>query len=472
MRSVSCFMMPEIGVACERLRFPRLQSEPIALLGEDGVVRAASAEARRFGVRIGQARTGARALCDGLEMLPYDASAYEELARSVWDVLAVESSFVEPDGPEICYAAWDGQDICERVLQAVRQSAERIASPVKAGLATSKFVARVAARRNPAEVAVVEPGMESAALASVALREVSDLDARLLDRLERLGVRTLGDVLRLPPDALCKPFGEFGLRLYRLALGEDGERVRPVWPPRTLAHVVRFDDEVAESAALEHSMRICAGRIADRLADQGEFCRMLTLEVEVVGGRHLAERERLAAPSRAPGVLTGVAARLFRRMAPDAPLLSLGLEAGDLDSGGGMQLTLFDENEHGQGLPYERRARLNAAVAFLTRRYGSSSVQRASACRQACRIRLWSEPLGPRLDEEIAVETDGEGVPVRYFRRGGLWNVVQVVDRWRESDWSREGLAERTVYRVETAPAGFSELHHTCRGWRLVSVAD
>ncbi len=464
--------MPEIGLACERLRSPRLSAEPLALVGEDGVVRAASSEARRYGVRAGQAKTGARALCDGLEVLPYDAPSYEELARSVWDLLAIESSFVEPAGPELCYVAWDGPDIQERVADTARQSEERIASPVRVGLGTSKLVARVAAQRDQGKCVVVEAGMEAAALAPVSLREVSVLEPKLLDRLDRLGVRTLGDVLHLPQEALRKQLGGLGVRLYRMALGEDGERVAQMWPPRTLAHIVRFEDEVVESAVVEHAMRICSGRIADTLADQREFCRLLTLEAEVVGGRRLVQRERLSTPTRAPGVLLGAAARLFRRMAPDTPLLSLGLEAGELGVGGGQQLTLLDENDHGQGLPHERQSRLNAAMGFLARRYGSSSVQRAEACRRALRIRLWAEPLGPVVNEEVVVDADAEGAPLRYRRRGGQWEVVQVLDRWRESDWSREGLSERTVYRVETDPPGFSELHRSRGGWRLASVAD
>src|SRR6185369_15005654 len=122
-----------------------------------------------------------------------------------------------------------------KALEIARRLADELAARVRilvyVGLAKTKIASRQAALRGQAgEVLVVGPGRESDFLSTV------PLDLLLLDRterelLERLGIRTLGDVRKLPPQTFRRRFKSTALRLDRYALGEDGEHVRPDWPP-------------------------------------------------------------------------------------------------------------------------------------------------------------------------------------------------------------------------------------------------
>src|SRR5437016_1478338 len=105
---IACFYMPQIGIAVERARRPHLVGAPVALSAHDNTLVAVSDEVTPFGIRTGQAASGARALCERLAVLPYDRAAYEEEANSIWDLCAIESSVVEPVSPEICYVALSG----------------------------------------------------------------------------------------------------------------------------------------------------------------------------------------------------------------------------------------------------------------------------------------------------------------------------------------------------------------------------
>jgi hypothetical protein len=219
----------------------------------------------------------------------------------------------------------------------------------------------------------------------------------------------------------------------------------------------------------------CAESLSGRLDEAREYCRTLALLIGMAEGACLQETERLALPTNDSKTLYSAALRLLGRVRLERPPISVRLKACELGAGSALPLVLFDDNQHGRGLPHERRARLETTLAYLRRRYGASAVLRAGVIAEAQRIRLWTYPLGHLLDEEIRVATDGEGVPVRYWRyrrHWQRWDVKSIHDRWRETEWLGGRLSERTVYRLETEPAGICELHQMEAGWRLAAMAD
>jgi protein ImuB len=86
-------------------------------------------------------------------------------------------------------------------------------------LAFSRVVALVLARSCPG-LTIVPAGAEAAALAPLPLDRLA-LPKEREEILRRWGLRTIGDVARLPARGLAERFGPEGPRLVRLARGED-----------------------------------------------------------------------------------------------------------------------------------------------------------------------------------------------------------------------------------------------------------
>jgi len=100
---------------------------------------------------------------------------------------------------------------------------ESLGLAARVGLADSRFASTAAARLEPG-LTVVPPGGDAAFLADRPL-DLLPLPGRtgelLLERLRLLGLCTLGELLRLPPDALSDRFGRELKTALRLARGED-----------------------------------------------------------------------------------------------------------------------------------------------------------------------------------------------------------------------------------------------------------
>ena len=472
--SIACFLVPAFGIACERARHPDLAGAPLALSCDRGALQVVSEDAERYGIHAGQSASSARSLCPSIALLPYDGESYTRSAQDLWDLLAIESSIVEPVSPELSFVEMSGRDIATRVRMLARDISELVKAPTLAGIGTSKLVARQAAlRARPSPSAVeaftVERGREAAFLADLPLGRLPNLDAKLLKRLERLGVRTLGDIQRIKPHELHRLCRQSGHLLRRLAQGEDGDPVRAAWPPRAIEETLRFEVEISEEALLWEALRDCAGRIAPRLRAAGDYCRLLTLDVFLEDGTEIRSEERLKEPAISAEDLFRAGVRLLQRLRLKQGALGLRLTAGGLGSGSGLQLILLDE--YGNGFLHERRERLEAALRVVRKRYGEQAVVRAAMLRPARRIDLWTSPLTRSANEPVEVTVNAHGAPLLFWRKGRKYEVEAVQDRWKEGDWFGGKVVDKTAYRI-VAGVGLYDLHRVGAEWRLGGVAD
>jgi protein ImuB len=137
----------------------------------------------------------------------------------------------------------------------------------RVGIAESRIAALAAARLGPG-VMIVEPGGDAAYLAAAPL-SMLDLPEETATRLSRWGLRTLGELATLPTAGLFERLGGDGVRLQRLARGEDP---RPLvsWRPAPL-----FEESAACEWGLEtveavgERLRELAARVCARLGAAG-----------------------------------------------------------------------------------------------------------------------------------------------------------------------------------------------------------
>lgn len=468
---VACFYLPQVAIACERSRLPHLWGEAVALADINQNLLVVSAEAQHAGVQVGQSVISARAFCPSLIVLPYDREAYETSLTSIWDVFAIESSFVEPASPEICFVELHGKEVLERAQWLANALATRIFTPVFVGLAESKLVAEQAAKHaSEGKILTIALGEEVRFLAPLALEQIAQIDPPTKQRLQRLGVKRFGDLLRLPERELQRQFKQKGWLLQQLAQGRDGDRVRPLYPPPMLEQWFPFEEEVCDRASVEYALQQCAERLSRDLFERREFCRSLTLRVWLHNETLLQEQERLPAPIDTSTALFHALKRLLSRLRVDLPVIAVEAKAAELGAGGALQMALPDMDE--ASLLKSKHARLEKTLVALRRRYGMGAVISLALLHKAKRIHLWTHPLTKMRNESVQVVTNGEGEPVRYYRRGRLYAVKRIRDRWKESEWRWDGLSERTAYRIETEPSGDYELIRYEVQWRLGGVSD
>jgi len=469
-RWVAAFEIPQIAIACERSRCPELTGAPLAIV-QDGKVICVSDEAGAKGVTASQTMSGARILCPSLVALPYDRDAYMVAVRTVWDLYALESSTVEPVSPELCFLVLEGTYVPERAQELLQVTQQGIGVAVRAGIARSKFVALHAARAaGDGGVACVPRGAERDLVAGVRLPEIPGLTPPMLSKLDRMGLRTLGDAAAVA-HKLPASMRQTTHRLQQFAAGLDGETVKACWPPRDVAERIPFDDEVVALERIQGALRQCSDRVAARLRRDRQYCKRIALSLEFEDQSHTSVFEDLAFPTNEGDTVYRAALRLLGRLDPKLGVMSVTVTAGEMAIGSGQQLQLLDPSG-ASGLPHERASRLQATLTYILKKWGPRSIARAASFQRAKRIGLWTYPMGHLLNEPIQVFTTAEGAPVRYVRRSQAHDVERVQNRWREHEWHWGVERDVAVWRVQTSAGALSEIADTGDAWRLQGMVD
>ena len=307
---IICVLLPRFALTVAAGGRDVLAAGPVALApapGREQLIGEASAAAEAYGVRAGLRLGEALARCPTLRLLAPDpvgvADAWDVRVRALEGIGAA----VEPGPPG---TAWFGAGglrslhggSLEGVLAATRNA---LKGPVRLGAAPSRFAALAAAGRARARRAEITP-MAAAALAAymaplpVALLFARPEVAMLPDALERFGIRTLGELARLPRAALADRFGRAGSLARDLAQGKDSPLV-----PRTAAE------------RLEERLELLIDRMLARRERRGRALRAVVLSARLVEGgtwRARGAASRLTDPmAQASGAARAPASRGRRR---------------------------------------------------------------------------------------------------------------------------------------------------------------
>ncbi len=289
---VACLLVPLFPLAARLRSEPELRSEVLAILegsGDTARVVAATRLARKAGLRPGLTLAQARSRMPKLVARERDDQCERAAQEALLEAAEGFSPRVEDAGPGIAYLDVQGLDrrlpgdAPERDLgRALAAAAEAAGLPARVGIAGSKLAARVAAESGP--VTVVPPGEEAGFLAPLPLARLAP-EIAAASRLERWGIRAIGDLARLPEAEVVSRLGPLGQDLHRMARGIDPRPLVPRQPPPSFREGMSLEWPLVALEPFLFILRSALERLGQRLAARGlAAIRLeLTLELEPAG---------------------------------------------------------------------------------------------------------------------------------------------------------------------------------------------
>src|SRR5580704_7468251 len=200
---------------------PQLSGKPVVVAwrGNRSVVCAASYEARRFGVRSAMPAVRAERLCPNAIFLPPDFPRYRAVSRLSREIFKRHTDLVEPLSLDEAYLDVTenktGLPTATRVARAIReQIREELNLTASAGVAPNKFLAKIASDwRKPDGLFVIQPEAVDSFLLPLPVRRLPGVGKVTEEKLEKLGMQTVGDLRKLELAVLDGHFGRYGARL-------------------------------------------------------------------------------------------------------------------------------------------------------------------------------------------------------------------------------------------------------------------
>ena len=199
----------------------------VAWKGKRSVVCAASYEARSFGVRSAMPAVHAERLCPDAVFVPPDFTRYKAVSLAVREIFQRHTDAVEPLSLDEAYldvtVNKTGLPTATLVAKTIRrQIREELNLTASAGVAPNKFLAKIASDwKKPDGLFVIQPHEAQAFLLPLAVGRIPGVGKVTEARMEKVGIKTVGDIFAMELLTLEDHFGRWGTRLYELARGID-----------------------------------------------------------------------------------------------------------------------------------------------------------------------------------------------------------------------------------------------------------
>ncbi len=379
--------MDAFYAAVEVREDPALAGKPLIIghRGRRGVVSTCSYEARVFGVHSAMPSVTAQRLCPDAVWLPGRMSLYVEVSRSIRSILRDCSPVVEPlsideafiDLTGIAADLDAGREIGRRLKRRILDE-QRLTASV--GIAPNKFLAKLASDMEKPDGLVVLPYEDlPQRLWPLPVRRLWGVGPRTGERLERGGIHTVGDVLRVPESGLAALVGAgAAAHLRELARGEDERRVQPHRAAKSISEERTYRTDLTEPDDIDRALLARAEGVARELRREGLEARTVQLKVRSGDFTTWTRSTTLPSPTTLAEPIVEAARAMFReriRLAGRGVRL-LGIGVSGLARHGSGQASLFDDPDR------ERARRLARASDAVRDRMGERAITRARLLRR------------------------------------------------------------------------------------------
>ena len=362
---------------------PELTGKPVVVggTGGRGVVLSATYAARAFGVRSAMPVTRARRLCPHAVFLPPTHGLYGAVSREVMSVFRSVTLEVEPLALDEAFLDISGAirrlgtpSVIGQLIR--RQISEQQGITCSVGIATTKFVAKLASVHcKPDGLLVVPADGVLDFLHPLPVAALWGVGERTGQTLARLGLRAVADIAHTPPGALERELGRAAAaHLCALAWGRDDRKVMPGTQEKSIGAEETFPADVEDPELIRRELLRLSGRTARGLRSAGCAARTVVVKLRLADFTTITRSRTLPEPTDVTQKIYATACALYAGAGLDARarLRLVGVRASGLipAAGAATQLAL------GERPALWREA--DRAVDRIAGRFGTDAVRPAS----------------------------------------------------------------------------------------------
>ncbi|MGO3208241.1 MAG: DNA polymerase IV [Brachybacterium sp.] len=360
---------------------PSLRGLPVVVggAGARGVVAAASYPARTRGIRSAMPMASARRLAPDLVIVPPRIDVYREISSEVMALLgnvvadveqiSVDEAFLDVRGARRLFG--EPEQIADLLRRRIR---DELGLPSSVGGSVSRAVAKIASAQAKPDGMLIVPADDTAAfLAPLPVSVISGIGPKAQSALERIGVRTVGQLRDIPSTTLTRALGPRAREVAALADGSDhtglGHRTRD----RSLGTERTWDADLTDAQEVRRRITQMADDVARQLRRGGFVARTVVLKLRAPDGTTITRSSTFDLPTASGERLREQVVTLWDRERDALPRVRLaGVRATHLEPAAGvpMQAELSARSAGWHDL--------EAAMDQAMERFGAHSLSRGS----------------------------------------------------------------------------------------------
>ncbi|RLL48139.1 DNA polymerase IV [Oceanobacillus piezotolerans] len=358
---------------------PSLKGKPIAIAGNPeerrGVIVTSSYEARAKGVKTTMNIWQAKKLCPDLIVMKPNFDRYRAASRELFRILSEITPYVQPVSIDEGYMDVTDVHQSNNALELAHVLQQKILMeldlPCSIGIAPNKFLAKMGSdMKKPLGITVLRKRELNKTLWPLSVSQMYGVGEKTADKLNALGIETIGDLAKSDTYQLKQVFGINGERLKNRANGIDLRPVDPdaIYDFKSIGNSQTLPEDTIDIDQINKLMTQLADNVERRMKRKNVAGKSVQLMIRYHNRKTITRSKKLQSYIDKKEEILIIAQDLFHRHWTEEPIRLLGITVQDVEEKQniGKQLDLFTYEDDAS------KETLFSTIDKLTEKYGEN----------------------------------------------------------------------------------------------------
>ena len=397
--------MESFYASVEIVHNPSLQGKPVVVCGDPkrrhGIILAASKKAKAFGVKTGMPAWECKSLCPEAVFVRPHMQRYIDVSIKITKIFeqftdrvapySIDEQFLDMTGCEKLFGT-NPRGMAIKLNQQVLQETGircRVGigeNPLQAKMACDRF-----AKANPEGIFKLSHDNYTCCTWPLPIRDLFGVGSRMEHNLQRIGIKKIGDLARMPKGILKRRWGINGEILWLNSQGIDYSNIyaKSTEVQKGVGHSMTLPRDYGQKREIEVVLLELTEEVCRRARALNKMGKVVSLYCRGAGFNQptgFSRQKKLPEPTAVTMDVYAIVHKLFDTYWDRRPVRKLGVSLSGLFDDSYMQLSLFEDRE--------KKTSLSHAVDNIRTRYGVTSLFRASSLTSGGQLFEWATEIG------------------------------------------------------------------------------
>ena len=346
-----------------------------AVIGGDesqrrGIVLAKSQLAKQFGIKTGEPLYLARQKCPAVKVFSSDFRVYTKYSKAMIEIFK--------EYTDLTHFVLPNETILEKAKQISSEIKEKLGFTVNIGIAHNKLLAKMASDfEKPDKIHTLYEEKIPNKMWTLPVSDLYMVGRRSLPKLEKMGIKTIGDLAGTDQNTLIKKFGKFGKMIWEYANGIDNNPVTVNNDkPKGIGNSLTLPQDVANIEKLEETLLALTEQVAYRLRKQELLANVVNVQIKTNDFKTFSHQRKLDEATDSTKYLYKEAKKLLETLyqkSINKQIRLIGVRVDNLEEKEQMQISLFNQTDTEK----EKQRKVDKAVDAIKEKFGYEMITRA-----------------------------------------------------------------------------------------------
>lgn len=344
--------------SCEQAVHPELRNKPIIVGGDpkrrSGIVLASSYEAKRYGVKTTMTLNQALNLCPQAIVVKTSGDLYAKMSQHVMDIfddytplkeqLSIDEAFLDMTGTEHLFG---------KPIEAAKRIQDRIYEELdlgcSVGIAHNKLLAKMASdMKKPMGITTLYADELAEKLWPLPVGELYGVGKKTVPKLNRIGIKTIGDLAHANRQQMSKTFGDMGGHhmidsangLASDILDPDGKVAM-----KSVGNEITFSNDIYELEALNKELLYLADKVGYRLRKKEFQGRTISIKIKFNDFSVITRAKTIDHYTNETKLIYDTACQLMKDNKGTRGIRLIGITVSNIKGDEPTQMSLFTDDE-------------------------------------------------------------------------------------------------------------------------------